>query len=64
MTLKNYLNKERYSVAKFANAISVNQHTVNKWVYTDVVPRKGDVVKVYTFTKGQVQPNDFYGIST
>jgi len=28
-----------------------------------VIPRKEDMIRVYEFTEGKVQPNDFYGIN-
>jgi len=62
MTFDEYLRKTNTSVARFAKTIDVSPATVTKWKYNGVIPRKQDVIKIHEITKGQVSPNDFYGV--
>lgn len=63
MTFNEYLVEERWSVARIAKELQVNNATVTKWKYNNVIPRKPDILKIYEFTDGKVTPNDFYGVS-
>mgnify|MGYP003123794945 FL=1 len=63
MTFNEFLVQERWSVARFCKELNLNEATVTKWKYEGVIPRKEDMIKVYEFTEGKVQPNDFYGIN-
>ena len=63
MTFNDFLKEERWSVARFAKELQVNEATVTKWKYDNVIPRRDEVLKIYDFTVGKVQPNDFYGIN-
>ena len=60
MTFNEFLVKEGWSVARFSKELGANEATVTKWKYDGVIPRKEEVLKIYKFTEGKVQPNDFY----
>ena len=62
MKFNDFLEEERWSVAKIAKEFNVPVPTVAKWKHNGVIPRKELVVKIYEFTEGRVTPNDFYGI--
>ena len=62
MTFKQFLELEKWSVARFAKAIDAGEASVNKWKYHQAIPRKLEMLKIYKFTKGKVNPNSFYGI--
>ena len=63
MKFNDFLKQERWSVARISKELEVNEATVTKWKYEDVIPRRDEVIKIYNFTGGKVQPNDFYGIN-
>tara|TARA_R100000963_G_scaffold29609_1_gene20749 strand:+ start:393 stop:590 length:198 start_codon:yes stop_codon:yes gene_type:complete len=60
MTFNDFLKQERWSVARISKELKVNEATVTKWKYEDVIPRRDEVIKIYAFTEGKVTPNDFY----
>lgn len=60
MTFNDFLKQERWTVARIARELEVNPATVTKWKYENVIPRRGEVLKIYAFTDGKVTPNDFY----
>ena len=62
MTLKQFLEEQKWSVARFAKAIDANQASVNKWKYHQAIPRKTEMLKIYKFTNCKVNANSFYGI--
>lgn len=62
MTFNEYLLKEKWSVSRISRELDLNSATVAKWKYEGVIPRKVDMLKIYSFTEGKVTPNDFYGI--
>ena len=64
MTFDEFLKKERWSVARIAKELDMNNATLTKWKYGHAIPRKKeDMLKIYEFTNGKVTPTDFYGIN-
>ncbi|HAI38142.1 MAG TPA: hypothetical protein DCM40_08475 [Maribacter sp.] len=62
MNFNEYLVAYRWSVKRFSKETGVNEATVTKWKYQGAIPRKKEMLLIYNFTKGEVTPNDFYGI--
>ena len=62
MKFNEFLKEEQLSIARFSKQTGLNEATVTKWKYNGVIPRKPEMLVVYKFTQGRVQPNDFYGI--
>ena len=45
-----------------AKAIDENEVTIAKWLYNGSIPSKERQRKIYNFSNGKVQPNDFFGV--
>ena len=43
--------------------IDVSPHTVTKWCNGQRIPRPKEMKSIYLLTRGEVQPNDFYGMN-
>ena len=63
MKFNDFLKEEQLSIARFCKQTGLNEATVTKWKYNDVIPRKPEMMKVYEFSEGRVTPNDFFGIN-
>ena len=62
MKINEYLKKEKISISKMAKAIDENEVTIAKWLYNGSIPSKVRLLKIYNFSNGKVQPNDFFGV--
>lgn len=68
MQLKQYLKKKRLTQAEFIQICHektgkmIPQGTFAKWVVKTRIPRKKEMETIFSITKGQVQPNDFYNL--
>lgn len=62
--LSKYLSKKKLSQQKFAEMIGVTQAAVNRYVNGVQKPEENIMVKIFEITKGEVTPNDFYGIKS
>lgn len=62
MKINEYLKKEKISISKMAKAIDENEVTIAKWLYNGSIPSKERQRKIYNFSNGKVQPNDFFGV--
>ena len=66
MKLKEYLKENNYTQGKFINELykqtghKLSQGGLSKYMIGQRTPRKEEMLKIYEFTKGAVQPNDFY----
>tara|TARA_Y100000114_G_scaffold14205_2_gene11533 strand:+ start:6909 stop:7214 length:306 start_codon:yes stop_codon:yes gene_type:complete len=43
--------------------VNISTHAVTKWCNGQRIPRPREMKSIYLLTKGQVQPNDFYGVN-
>ena len=59
MKLIKYLNQTNMSLAKFAEELDYSADTVRKWTTTHI-PGRTAMLRIYHYTEGKVQPNDFY----
>lgn len=63
MKLQQYLDEKQQTVADLARALCV-QHTVAlRWANGARVPSKENMQKIYEWSGGAVEPNDFYNIN-
>ena len=66
MKLKEYLKENNYTQGKFIKELhkqtghKLSQGGLSKYMIGQRTPRKEEMLKIYEFTKGAVQPNDFY----
>ena len=68
MNLATYLAQNKYTQNRFISDVFVKtghrfpQGTLAKYVLNQRIPRKKEMLIIYQFTNGQVDPNSFYGI--
>jgi hypothetical protein len=66
MKLKEYLTENKLTQHKFIEELEretghkLSQGGLSKYVIGQRTPRKDEMVLIYKFTDGAVQPNDFY----
>lgn len=58
--LRDFLDKNKLSYAKFGKAIGRHRSQVEKYVNGKCKPKKEAMKRITTFTNNEVQPNDFY----
>lgn len=58
MKLKDYLEATATRVADFAEAISVTQPTIYRWIGGSRHPNRMQMLAIFRATKGAVTPND------
>lgn len=61
MTLKQYIKKHGITIKEMADRIGLAPYSVERYI-AGRLPVPEVVVSIYKATKGEVQPNDFYGI--
>ena len=63
MKLQQYLDEKKQTVADLARALEV-QHTVAlRWAKDIRIPSKENMQKIYEWSGGEVEPNDFYNVN-
>lgn len=62
-SLGKYLSTHHITQQKAAEGLGLTQATVSRIVNGSYIPSKENMLKIYTYTNGEVQPNDFYGVS-
>ena len=66
MNLKSYLAEHNYTQQRFITEVrdytghKFPQGTLAKYVLGQRIPRKKEMIIIYEFTKGVVDPNSFY----
>lgn len=63
MKFAEYLTKHGITQEDAAKALETSQGSVSRWVQGDFIPNKETMQKIVAYTNGEVQPNDFYGVS-
>jgi predicted transcriptional regulator len=64
MKLKSWLEMRHMNLSNFAKIIGVSRSQVHKYIYCGAIPKSEAMVKIFKATKGEVTPNDFYGVSS
>lgn len=64
MTLSEYLDKTKQRISTIARALGVRHCVARWWVVGVAIPSKENMQKIFTYTGGEVTPNDFYNINT
>lgn len=62
MDLKSYLETKKMRVAEFARQIGVRQCVARRWALGEAIPNKDSMQKIYEWSGGSVEPNDFYNV--
>ncbi len=66
MKLKEYLETKELTQEKFIQEMEdetghkLSQGGLSKYVLEYRIPRKAEMVAIHEYTKGEVEPNDFY----
>lgn len=60
--LRVYRKKRRLSIAAMARELDEGRETVRTWL-NDALPRPEKIVKIYHWSKHEVQPNHFYDLT-
>ena len=66
MKLREYLNTKKLTQDKFIKEMEkdtghrLSQGGLCKYILESRIPRKEEMIAIHKFTKGAVQPNDFY----
>lgn len=63
MKLDTYLSDCHLTQREFAAAIGVSPNTVARYVSGRRIPSRDEMLTIVAATKGQVTPNDFFGVS-
>lgn len=61
MQLKKYLESREISPREFADKVGVTKQAISRYL-RGRVPRQDVVMKINKITRGEVGPNDFYGV--
>ena len=62
MTLSEWLKKENKRVADMARDLDISHSVVLRWSNKTRIPSNPNMQKIIAYTKGEVQPNDFYEV--
>lgn len=62
MKLYEWRKKENKTQQEVADALGVFQSVIQKWESGETIPRPESMQKIVEYTKGEVQPNDFYNV--
>lgn len=62
MKLAAYLTMNEIKQRMMAEALSLHILTVNRWCTGRSMPTRSDMLRIYRWTNGEVQPNDFYDL--
>ena len=66
MKLKQYLDTNELTQDKFIKEMEketghrLSQGGLSKYILESRIPRKTEMVAIHKYTKGEVEPNDFY----
>ncbi|MBR3676556.1 MAG: helix-turn-helix transcriptional regulator [Alphaproteobacteria bacterium] len=64
MKLQEYLDNNKKTVADLARACEVKHTVALRWANGARIPSRENMQKIFAYTDGQVEPNDFYNINT
>ena len=64
MKLQEYLDNNKKTVADLARACEVKHTVALRWANGARRPSRENMQKIFAYTDGQVEPNDFYNINT
>lgn len=63
MKLKEWRLKNNKTQEQMAIDLGVDQSAICNWEQGKKIPDKENMQKIIAYTNGEVQPNDFYGVS-
>lgn len=61
--LEKYLDENGLTKAGFAKALGVSPVTVGRYISGERLPEQEIMAAIFEITKGEITPNDFYGVS-
>ena len=63
MKLEQYIEKQQKTLKQAAEELGLAYEDIRRYCKGSVIPRPENMKKITEWSKGEVQPNDFYGIS-
>jgi transcriptional regulator with XRE-family HTH domain len=63
MKLQDYRKQENKTQEQVAEELGVAQSNIASWENGIRIPTKDNMQRIVAYTKGEVQPNDFYEVS-
>lgn len=60
--LKKWLLDNGKTIADMARDLGLTHCVVRTWAESERIPTKENMQKIVAYTKGEVQPNDFYEV--
>ena len=60
MRLQKWRENKGLTLDSVAGRVGVASMTVSRWERGSRIPRRGEMLRLFLCTDGQVQPNDFY----
>lgn len=63
MKLQRYLQEKQIGVVEMSKQLGLPQSTCSMWLTEKRIPSKESMQKIYEWSGGQVEPNDFYNIN-
>ena len=63
MKLATFLANQQLRTADFARVFGVKHCVARRWVRGEAIPNKRSMEKIYEWSGGEVEPNDFYNIN-
>ena len=62
MKLAKWLKRHKLNPTKFAKMIGRHQPTIYRYVNGERIPEPDIMQEIYSATRGEVSPNDFYDL--
>lgn len=59
--LRKFRIEKGLTQADLARALNASKGTISKWENGEAIPRREQMVRIHTFTKGEVSPGSFFG---
>lgn len=63
MKLQEYLQEKQIGVVEMSKQLNLPQSTCSMWLTAKRIPSKESMQKIYKWSDGAVEPNDFYSIN-
>lgn len=62
-TLREFLTDHRLGVVEMSRQLDQPRSTCSMWVIGKRIPSKENMQKIYEWSGGEVEPNDFYNVN-
>ena len=63
MNFNEYLKNKEITLMQAAKDLGLPYEYIRRYAKGLIIPNKENMQKIVTYTSGEVQPNDFYGVA-